>query len=51
VIGLIFAWKLGLVGLATAPFLIMTGYIRLVSSLSSIVLIHSRLIEHICSVS
>jgi len=33
VIGLVFAWKLGLVGIATAPFLIVTGYIRLVSTL------------------
>ncbi|KAF9267350.1 P-loop containing nucleoside triphosphate hydrolase protein [Marasmius fiardii PR-910] len=29
VVGLIFAWRLGLVGLACTPFLVCTGYIRL----------------------
>lgn len=29
ILGLIFAWKLGLVGLACTPFLVCTGYIRL----------------------
>ncbi|KAE9400469.1 multidrug resistance protein 1 [Gymnopus androsaceus JB14] len=29
IVGLIFAWKLGLVGLACTPFLVTTGYIRL----------------------
>ena len=30
VLGLIFIWKVGLVGLACVPILISTGYIRLV---------------------
>lgn len=32
IIGLIFAWKLGLVGIACTPLLVSAGYIRLVSS-------------------
>ncbi|KAG7088358.1 hypothetical protein E1B28_012362 [Marasmius oreades] len=29
IVGIIFAWKIGLVGLACTPFLVCTGYIRL----------------------
>ena len=36
VLGLVFAWKLGLVAFACTPLLVSTGYIRLVSTLSSL---------------
>lgn len=35
VLGLVFIWKLGLVGLACAPLLVSTGFIRLVSYAAS----------------
>jgi ATP-binding cassette, subfamily B (MDR/TAP), member 1 len=31
ILGLVFAWKIGLINIATAPLLFITGYVRLVS--------------------